>query len=691
MASIRKQLLKIQASESLEQLIEFTQPDKLVSIPLEELELLAQLLTLLGSQQLSRGETTAMQTFEQAAKIVNYSSSILYKQAMIYASYSANLRCLKLAKELLSNILKKEPDFLKARYQHALVLLQIAIIEKETPSIYEASQAFEATFKLITDHSSPLIDLKNFYWKWGFCLAEMGRIEGEPLDFHQAITKFSIAQKNGLKTAEFFSDYGLALIDLAMILKNSGYLLEALKYFTELSLQDPDHFNGWFYQACCLQQLNDFHTSLDYLESADSCFGIAAQIDASSSLLWLKWGELEATLGKAKVDFHLMENSWLKFEKSFAIDPTQPLLLNAWAESELFVGVCQEKLELILSCKDRVQKSLYLQSDLPKSWHLLGICLNELGHYFEEETYYLQAIEKFQYGLSLASKDPFLWYGMALAHYALGELKNDRLLIQKATRFCSYTIECGGGMTPQFWNDWGVALLKLGEMNDQIDYVASAIEKFEKALSFQKNKVGKELFDLEWAYHHGCALDLMGELSGDHTYFEKSIQVLKQVVQLAPEDKEARYNYALALYHLADALWEVEEYQRAIHQFEILSQNDPEDATIQVDFGVTLTSFALLIRDEHEFEKEKELFSLAEAHLVQGAALGNYQAFYHLAGLYSLNHLFDQSIHCLEKSLFFGCLPPKNEIFRDNWLQEVRQTTAFKQFLEKNHHRLEEK
>jgi len=680
MSSIRKQLIDIQNSQSFERLKGFVDSKKLASMPSDELELLAGLLILQGSEQLSKGDASVIETFEIASRITSHSSLMFYKQGEIYACYNDNLRCLYLAHQSFFQALECDSNFLEAAYKDAKVLLEIALVEKDIQCVTEASVGFSRVFNLLSPDST--INLTEFYWKWGLCLAELGRLEGEPLDFHQALTKFSTAKEEGLIEAAFFNDYGDALTDLGALLDNRDYFLEALKYFTEASCEDPEGFRGWFNQACCLQRLSETELNQEYLEGADSCFGIAAQIRPDQSCVWLKWAQLESSIGKFKTDIHRIENSWSKFEQANELEPNQPLLLNCWAESELFLGSLQEKLKLILSAKSKIQKSLEIQPELSDTWYLYGVCLNELGYYFEEESYHLQAIEKFQYGLSIDARSSLLWYGMALSHYALGEIKNDQPLIEKSVRFCSRVIDHGGGTVPQFWNDWGVALLKLAEMTEQAKYVEWAIEKFEKALNFPSNTIEKDQFDLEWVYHYGCAFDLLGDLTGDFHYFEKAIHILSQVVQLAPEDKDARYNYALALYHLAEALWGIEDYEKSIEQFQILINEDPEDSVVHIDFGITLISFALLIRDEYQLEKEQDLFRQAENHLVQGASLGNYQAFYHLAGLYSLNGLYPQALHFMERARLFGMLPDVADLLQDAWLEGLRQTHSFKQFLD---------
>lgn len=250
---------------------------------------------------------------------------------------------------------------------------------------------------------------------------------------------------------------------------------------------------------------------------------------------------------------------------------------------------------------------------------------------------------------------------------------------------CSFfelrAIECGGAGFAQFWNDWGVALLKLAEMSEQPSHVEMAIEKFERALKQPIETLDCEDVDLEWVYNYGSAYDLLGELTEEPSHCEKAVQILSQVVQLDPEYSHARYNLALALSHLGEALFDVELYQKAIEHFQHLINHDPEDEMIHLDYGMSLTNLGLLVDDANHPEQAQALFKLAENHLMQAAVLGNTQSYYQLAGLYSITDHLDQAMHYLERARFFDALPGMEDLLHDEWLEAVRQTAPFRQFI----------
>jgi tetratricopeptide (TPR) repeat protein len=345
------------------------------------------------------------------------------------------------------------------------------------------------------------------------------------------------------------------------------------------------------------------------------------------------------------------------------------------------LGSQEERLDLIRGAKAKLEISLEMEPEDPHSWYLYGCCYNELGRYFHSEDYYLCAIEKFKYGLSQSSCYPILWYGLALAHFAIGELNGNKVHLEKAAHCCSKAMECGRSGSAQFWNDWGVTLLSLAEITEDPSHVRMAIEKFEKALRLPIDESNLQEVDLEWVYNYGSAFDLLGELTEESSCFEKAVQILTQVVQLDPDYYHARYSLALALANSGESHFDVESYQKASEHFQILLEQDSEDDMIHLDYGMTLIHLGLLIQDANYPDPAQVLFKHAEAHLMQAAALGNTQSYYQLAGLCSITGHLEQAMHYLERASFCGAIPEIEDLIHDEWLETLLHTPSFRQFI----------
>lgn len=681
MTTMRKILIDIFESQDFGRLEPFKQPVVWKGFSQNERIFLARLFIMEGAHRLAQGNQQALESFENANRIAANSPEILYQQGAVLSSYRENIRCLTLAYQALSNALQQDSSLFKGWYLRSQILMDIGFFEDEASYFVEAHQNFEKAQALLEPEENQIFH-REFFWKWGMCLASLGKVSGEPLDFYLSIEKYRHAYEAGCQETGFFNDFGHSLVDLGSLLEKVEYFVEALVLFNRAVRQEPQSFDGWYNQACCIQSLAEFKPYDKLLEQANYSFNRAVEINPDCSQLWLKWGQLDVTIGKLKRDQQKLEASLLKFARAYELEPGHPQILNSWAESELYLGTQEERLDFIQSARIKILNSLEIQPEDPNAWYLYGSCLTELGNYFNDEDYYNQAIEKFQYGLSLTRYHPLLWYGLVLAHSALGELTEQQALFEKAVRYCSRVVEYGGRGFPQFWNDWGVALLKLAEMTQQISYVEMAIEKFECAIKQPIQNIEGEEIDLEWIYNYGCALDFLGDLREDSQYFEKAVQVFSQILQLNPNYHLARYNLALALSHLGETMFDVEHYHRAIDHFQFLLEQDPENDMVHLDFGMSLTNLGLLIHDVHHPEYSQSLYQQAENHFMQAAALGNMQTYYQLAGLYSINGCYSQAMHYLERAQFCGTLPTIEDILHDEWLEGLRQTPSFREFID---------
>lgn len=681
MTSYKKALSDIIKSESFDKLDSYKDSKIWKEMNQNEKDLFTILLLKHGAKLLEQGDNRVIENFALAAEVGSYAPEIFYNQGLIFLNHPHNNRCLELATKAFEKTVQIDPTFLSAWYHLGQTSYFQGLVLGDLHFFTEAQQKFQMIENQVNAPSNKTVSVSDFYWQWGRTLQYTGICSGEPVEFYEALNKFRMAEENGCKNALFLNDYGDAWIDLSALLDNPEMLKESLKLF-ELALEyDSTYYRSWFNKAMNLGKLIELNPQHEWIDQAHESFERAADLNSNDPKLWLYWGRLEGFLGKLKRNQKLIESSFLKFAKAHELDPDNHYLLNLWGEFELFLGTVQEQVELIQKAKNHFIKSLEINSEISHTWYLYGSSLNELGTYFEDETYFVNAIEKFNYGLTLANDNKLIWYGLAIAYYSLGDMKQDGASIEKAVKCYTQIAEKDNIPSPQLFNDWAVALMKLGEMTSQQSYIQLAIDKFETFLRKNSDEEAQET-DLEWVYNYGCAYDLLGDLKEDPQCFEKAISILNQVLMIDSTYQHARYNLALAYSHLGEITSEVEHYTKAIEQFQLLLEQDPEDEIIPMDFGITLVNLALLIQDEHQSEKAEGLFRQAELFLMQAASLGNSQAFYQLAGLYSLTEHFDLAMYYIERAQFFGTLPSVDDMMQDDWLEALRITPAFRQFLE---------
>jgi len=667
---------------SLESDLEFFKNSEdfdLLNLP--DREILAKLFIKLGENQLKMGDSQVLANFEHAVKISPNSYTIFYLQGMAYSKYPINIQCLNYAKKSFKRALEIQPGSFDAIFALAMVLIQQGLVLEEATYFQDAIQQFELATNVIANEEN----LEGFYWNFGLAWFYLGKLSGEAMDFRYSLDKYREAARYGLNQAPFWNAYGDAVIEMAFLVSKKEYFFEAIDLYQNALKLDDRQFQGYFNLACAYQCVFEITVDSDYFEKANESFEKAEKADFQAKLnyaaLWLKWGQLLSTYGKFKREISYLELSLDKFMEADKIEPNHPGILSRWGEAEMLLGANTDQIHYLRQAEEKLVRSLGVNPDAPEIWYLYGICLNELGRYFIDENFYKLAIQKFQYGLSLTQSDPLLWYGLAMSHFALGDLLDDQLTIEKSVRYCSQALEFGGQMFLQFWNDWAVALMRLSEMSLNEDYIDSAIEKFEEIIKRQSENIENEEIDLEWLYNYGCALDMKGDFTDDVDSYEKSVQILSNVVKLDPDYTNARYNLALALSHLGESVSDVDCLQKASEHFQILLSEDLEDEVAWNDWGLCLLHLGELTFESCRPELSRSIYEQAENKFFHALSLGCLPSFYNLACLYALIENFKAAMHYMERAEVVGSLPPIEDIMHDEWLGNLRKTESFKVFI----------
>lgn len=680
-STVKSLLEKIQNEYAYEKLNAFQDPLKWASMTDEERELLAVLFIRRGEHQLESRDNSFYDSFEAASSLLPFSYDIHFQQGKACAAQIRHIHCLTLASQSFAKAISCRPNDFSAWLNWGDVLLHIGAFYHESSYLIEADTKFKMAETILKQQADSLPEAEILFWRWGLCWSLRGRQAGEPQDVRYAIDKYKQAVAFGCNESDFWHDYGSSLLELGMLIQRQEMLVEASGYYLKALERAPDYFEYWFSLACCYQYLYEITLEEDYFDRSHDSFENATKLESNEARLWQKWGQLLSHAGKASRCLERVEASLEKFEKANKCDPDNPIVLSRWGEAELLVGTNVDRLDLIRAAEAKIIKSLEICPESADIWFIYGACLNALGHYFNDEENYNQAIEKFQYGLSLDRNHSILWYGLAMAHYALGDRSDDIDILEKSLREFDRVTELGGGLFPQFWNDWGVVHMKLAEILNTKAHVEAAIEKFERAIKHPSLDSDRSNVDLEWVYNYGCAYDFLGDFTEDEACYERAIYLLSNVVQTDPEYAFARYNLALALAHLADATSDIHLYEKAIEHHLILLDHDNEDEMASYDLGMTYIHLAILVQDKHHPEKNQSLLQQAESRLMQSAGLGNTYAYYSLGCLYSIIGNYDAAMHFIERAQLQGALPPVDELMHDEWLDGIRQTTPFRLFI----------
>lgn len=686
--SVHEKFKSILETNAFEQLVPYRKPTTWQSMTLDERELLGILFVKQGEFQLQQGDTGVFESFDLAKKVAPKSSMIYYRQALVYASQGQNIRCLRAAHEALDKATQLDSHFINAWHSWGNILVRIGLFYDDAIYFHQANEKFAEVEQLTKNKGAKFDD--NLYWHWGICWYHIGKCSGEAIDFFHSLAKFRQAEENGFASGEFQNDYGNILIDLACLVGREELFFEAADRYEKAVSLASSSYEGWVNLACTYQRLYNFSSSKEYFDKADECFERAADMNQENAMVWHRWAELYASAGKVSRDLTYFQQSFEKFKKADAIDPCNPYVMLHWCDAQMLAASFSENLALLREAESKIGLILKAIPQQAEAWHIYGLCLSEFGRYFAAEDYYLRAIEQFKKGLEIKESHPLLMHGIAAAYFSIGELKNDVEALEKSVNYFNQVADLGGCRFPQFLSDWGVALMKLGEMTSERSYIEEAAAKLEEAINSRLDACENEEIELEWLYNYGCAMDFLGDFHEEPAYYEKAIQVLSHVLKIDPEYAHARYNLALTLSHLGELNHDVDCFHKSLDYFNEVLMHDPEDEIAWNDCGLALINLAILVKDPVHPEKTQDLYQQAEVKFQNAIALGNLHAYYNLACLYALMHNPSAAIHYLEKAEQCHTLPASEDVIHDEWLDNLRDQPAYRLFISRLLNHLED-
>ncbi len=650
------------------------------SLGVSDRELLGQLFVLRGEELFNLNDPKAADLLEKAMRISPNSCKILDLVVKVYLTQGINnVKYLSAALRALEQSLSLYPFNFNLGHTYVQVLLGKAMLVEDESYLIRANHVCKELANSVSNEENPV--QARFFWDWGKILFLLGKNSGEALDFFNARENFRVARKLGLEDADFFKDDGDIHFELAQLLGNASFHFEAIECYQHSLQRSHESVEAWYALGLCYMLLFENTDESDYFSLAQRSFSNAAKMDPGHLMIWFKWGQLELEHAKQNENVSLLQSSAERFAIADSLEMNNPNILYCWGEALMIVGALTEQVVLLKAAEEKFALSASLQPENDLVWHLYGCCLNELGRYFNHESWFHEAISKFLQGLAINKNSVLLWHGLAYSHFAIGELKEDVSWIEKSCNFCAKAMENGAVSQPQCWNDWGVALMKLGELTHDKLYAIAAIEKFENAVKLQKSWSEKQECDAELLYNYGCAYDFLGDFSEEPIYYEKAIIALQKVLQSEPNHPHVKYNLALALSHLGELIGDAECLERAIDFFEEVIGRDFEDEMAWNECGLTHMNLAQLVHDAALPYKSRKCFEEAEAKFLKAAHLGCSQAYYNLACYHSLMGNSYAGMFYLEKADLYNALPSVTEMMQDDWLVTLRQIPAFHAFI----------
>ncbi len=628
-----------------------------------------------GQKKLAQGDVEGIKLFSLASTLEPENAELFYEQGLAlfrFGQETSTKKILLLANKHFKKAVIINPEMAVAWAAWGKSLFTLGGLFKEFHFFLESKERYLKAIKL-ANVSSGLASAQ-ISWDFGQVLSHIADHSKESSDLCEALEAHSAAAScyEDLPIS-FWEDYGIVSLKLGEQINDIRLYLKAINCHKTAIAKSKSNFKSWYLLADALSKLYYLTHDEDHFCQANECFTSAAKLHPQNETIWFSWAELLLESGIRVTDTKRIHSCIEKCHRAHACKQNQERVMETWAIALATLGCISDRLELIFEANNKVMEAYDQFSHTPHLLHAEGRVQFAFGKYYKDSDYYFQAIEKFQEGLSIDRSKDFLWYQLGHTYATLSEEDNDPSLIERAGKFFIKAI--GLSCNSLYYYEYACTLTALAETNQNKSTLEQALTCFEQAFNLQKNAV---YLHPQWLYKYSMALDLMGDLADEDQYYIKSIEILKRVLTLDPDYPDIHYKIAFVYSHLGELVESVEVFERALSHYKIAYQSNEENELLILDWALSLINLSQITPDASLREQS---LREAEYKLVQSAKLGNLEAYYHLACLYSLTVQLEKSIYFLEKAEAFDALPSLDDVLGDDWLENLRNTEVFQAFI----------
>lgn len=628
-----------------------------------------------GEFALLQGNLAALPLFEAAASLEPKNPQIWYRQGLAFFEYGSEKgkeKALLLASKYFKFATQFDPSFFEAFVAWGNTLLQLGKHHEEHHYLLDAKEKYKQAIALSANVSPDI--LAELYWDFGAVCMEIAAHSGEAVDIRSAIDALASSYKLQKKhSAEFLLTCGKAHLEMGLLINDSRYFFHAIQYFVQGVQIAPNYCDGWICLGEVYSQL--YVNTMDdrYTTKASHCYGQAVKLSPNNADTWLAWAQILGETGRLNQDIRYLRHSIENCARAFLLDPKNPSITAQWVESLSWLGMTSGRLDLLNEAEQKIIKATDTTDD-PDLWHAYGVCQLCFGKYYEDGEYYDHAIEKLQYALSIDRTSAEHWHTLALVHKYYADLTDHEDLLTRANRFYARAIDLKPGV-PSIVFDAACSLLHFSELTKDLASLQKAILHFESLLQSHKEVL---LHHPEWLVEYATSIEWLADFTQDESHYSRALEVFSHVLLIDPDFPNVHHHIADCNMSLGHHTGESEFFKRALPFYRLAARLDEENDLIWLDWGVCLIHLA-----EHSEDRElaSAFYADAEQKIALAGRLGNANAYYHLACLYSLTNKTDDAMNLIRQSLALRALPPIEEMLEDEWLEHVRKTESFTQFI----------
>jgi tetratricopeptide (TPR) repeat protein len=623
----------------------------------------------------------SMEYFNSACTLKPDDPKLYFEQGLSlfdFASETGKGKVFLLANKQFKSAINILPEYFEAWQLWGMSLAALGKTYQESHYFLEAEEKLGRAISLSEQKEEEV--LHDLYAEYGFVKAEIAKRSGEACDWQLSIEAFEKASKlSSPSNPDFWNQFGLSHQSLSLLLHSTKACVKSIHCFKHAISYDPDHFDSRRNLTRSLEFLYFCTHDEDHFLQANEAYQSCIKLHPMDASLWFDYAVFFMKAGRQTQDTKKLYFALEKYKKAAALETSQSELffrIQAFSgETIALTGQLLEQIEMIHDGQSHIFEAIEECPSDAKLWRALGESFNALGKYFSDCDYYYQAIEQFQQGLSLDRTEHELWRAIGASYLQIGKMGEDEAVLKQALYFYNRAIYLEPGQS-YYHFEYACCLAKLGELTLKEEWIARAITAFEKALGMQKNAI---YLHPDWLFQYAKTLDLYAEFFEEDLYYHKAIEIYSHILMVDPDFPEIHYHIALAHSHLGELTESLDYFYKALHFLKLAIKRNEDNDQILIDLGVTFINIAMYTGDAAEMES---CYQEAESKFVKAAKSGNLQAYYQLACLFSLLGDAEQAMRFLIKAESFNALPTMEDLLADDWLEQVRASSSFMQFLD---------
>ncbi|MGH2612997.1 MAG: TPR end-of-group domain-containing protein [Rhabdochlamydiaceae bacterium] len=652
-------------------------PSLVFSASNDRLEECATILQEEGEKALLQGDGKGLDLLEKAAQLDPSSPRLFFRQGLALFEYGSHQNCVAtLRKGVLkfNQATSLNPKFSEAWHAGANTQMLIASLTGKCEELIKAKNKIEQAI-LLSENKLAF----EVYWDGALIYQKLADVSGEIDDLYTAIAYFEKSVGYGeIMPHEFWDNFGQAYATLSERLQDIRPVIKSITCYKQAITLSLSNFEGWIGLGRSLKKLYQISHENDYYLQACDCFAAASQLKPELSEIWLENIEFMIESSRRKKESAKLRAAIEKCEQAATLFTPSLYLQSYWAEALALLGDWTNQIELIQEAERKINHVLELSRERPEKDNPLlinqyGKCLYSFARYYRDLDLYYQTIEEFQTSISIDRTQLTCWTWMGMTYAKIYECIDDMGSLEKALYFYNKALQIKNN--PHFYYEIATLLIQLGEVNSNSESIDQAIHYLEYLLQAYTSIAFEHP---EWFYQYGLALNIQGDIKDDPSLHRKALEAFVNVLMFNPSHPKIHHRIGIVYRHLGELLGEIDYFYRSLHHFTLASRHQQEDEALLIDWGLTWIHLAQSATDSL---MEENSFREAEQKLMQAARLGSQLVYYQLACLYSEQGSLDLSIAYLHKSHAAKNLPPIEEIMDDDWLEEVRLSPRFQEFL----------